>query len=279
MAEAHGDRYAVAAAHDAAWARFAHVLDELVHELPLLRLPVTDKMRPRGVVARRMWDACAAFAPTFITPMAAVAGSVAQELIAFYQRPGIERAWINNGGDIAVHLAPGQTARVGVYADLARFDWRDANGFVDTDGQFELRADQPVRGVATSGWRGRSFSLGIADSVTVLAATAAQADAAATVIANAVDVDNEAIRRVPASERKDNSDLGDTLVTVDVPPLPPAQVRSALDTGAVCARVLQQGGLAWAALLVCQGQWRLVEPLCSKPLEARLPRAVGSVIA
>ena len=78
---------------------------------------------------------------------------------------------------------------------------------------------------------------------------------------------------------RDNSDLGDTLVTVDVPPLPPAQVRSALDTGAVCARVLQQGGLAWAALLVCQGQWRLVEPLCSKPLEARLPRAVGSVIA
>ncbi len=279
VAEAHGDRYAVAAAHDAAWARFAHVLDELVHELPLLRLPVTDKMRPRGVVARRMWDACAAFAPTFITPMAAVAGAVAQELIAFYQRPGIERAWVNNGGDIAVHLAPGQTARVGVYADLARFDWRDANGLVDTDGQFELRADQPVRGVATSGWRGRSFSLGIADSVTVLAATAAQADAAATVIANAVDVDNEAIRRVPASERKDNSDLGDTLVTVDVPPLPPAQVRSALDAGAVCARVLQKGGLAWAALLVCQGQWRLVEPLCSKPLEARLPRAVGSVIA
>ena len=41
----------------------------------------------------------------------------------------------------------------------------------------------PVRGVATSGWRGRSHSLGIADSVTVLAATAAMADAAATVIA------------------------------------------------------------------------------------------------
>ena len=110
VAEAHGDRYAVAAAHDAAWARFAHVLDELVHELPLLRLPVTDKMRPRGVVARRMWDACAAFAPTFITPMAAVAGAVAQELIAFYQRPGIERAWVNTGGDIAVQLAPGQPA-------------------------------------------------------------------------------------------------------------------------------------------------------------------------
>lgn len=279
VAEAHGDPYAVAAAHDAAWARFVHVLDELVRELPLLRLPVTDRMRPRNVVARRMWDACAAFSPMFITPMAAVAGSVAQELIAFYERPGIERAWINNGGDIALHLAPGQSARVGVYADLARFDLRDAGGILTTDGQFELRAEQPVRGVATSGWRGRSFSLGIADSVTVLAATAAQADAAATVIANAVDVDDAAIARRPASQCKDDSDLGDTLVTVDVPALPPAQVRSALDTGAVCAKVLQKGGLVWAALLVCQGQWRLVEPLCSKALETELPRTVGSVFA
>ncbi|MBN8756969.1 MULTISPECIES: UPF0280 family protein [Variovorax] len=283
VAEAHGDPYAVAAAHDAAWARFVHVLDELVRELPLLRLPVTEKMRPRSVVARRMWDACAAFSPMFITPMAAVAGSVAQELVAFYERPGIERAWINNGGDIALHLAPGQSARVGVYADLARFDLRGHiagdGGILTTDGQFELRADQPVRGVATSGWRGRSFSLGIADSVTVLAPTAAQADAAATVIANAVDVDDDAIERRPASDCKDDSDLGENLVTVDVPALAPAQVRSALDTGVVCAKVLQKGGLVWAALLVCQGQWRLVEPLCSKALRTELPKTVGSVFA
>lgn len=281
VAEAHGDPYAVAAAHDAAWARFGHVLDELVRELPLLRLPVTDKMRPRGVVGQRMWDACAAFTPMFITPMAAVAGSVAQELIAFYDRPGIERAWINNGGDIALHLAPGQSARVGVFADIARFDWRSSNNnsILTTDGQFELHADEPVRGVATSGWRGRSFSLGIADSVTVLAPTAAQADAAATVIANAVDVDDALIQRRPANECKDDSDLGDTLVTVDVPPLAPSQVRSALDTGAICAKVLQKGGLAWAVLLVCQGQFRLVEPLCSKSLQTVLPKTVGSVFA
>src|SRR6218665_1262600 len=113
------------------------------------------------------------------------------------------------------------TRRVGLFADLARFDGRDS-GMLTTDGQFELHADQPVRGVATSGWRGRSFSLGIADSVTVLAATAAQADAAATVIANTVDVADAAIQRLPASACKDDSDLGDTLVTVDVPPLAPA---------------------------------------------------------
>jgi hypothetical protein len=284
VAEAYGDPYAVAAAHDAAWARFVHVLDELVRELPLLRLPSSDGTRPSGAVAARMWQACAAFSPMFLTPMAAVAGAVAQELIAFYERPGIERAWINNGGDIALHLAPGQSARVGVFADLARFDWRsharEQGGLLlTTDGQFEIRAGQPVRGVATSGWRGRSFSLGIADSVTVLAATAAQADAAATVIANAVDVDDPAVLRRPANQCKDDSDLGERLVTVEVPALAPAQVRRALDSGALRARALQKSGLAWAALLVCQGQFRLVEPLCSESLPGAQADAVGSVFA
>jgi len=279
VAEAHGDAVEVAVAHEHVWRRFSTLLDELVAELPLLRQPVGGDCALRGPIAQRMWNACVPFRAGFITPMAAVAGAVAQELIACFHRPGIERAWINNGGDIALHLAPGQSARVGVFADLARFDWRDHGGALITDGQFELHADQPVRGVATSGWRGRSFSLGIADSVTVLAATAAQADAAATVIANAVDVDDDAIARRPANECKDDSDLGDMLVTVDVPTLAPSQVKSALDTGAICAKVLQKGGLVWAVLLVCQGQFRLVEPLCSKSLPQSPSGAVGSVFA
>lgn len=277
MIEAEGDATAVASAHAAAWARFESLLAELVSELPLLRQPVGAHCALQGPIARRMWQACAPFRPAFITPMAAVAGSVADEIMAFYRRPGIERAWVNNGGDIALHLAAGRSARVGLFADIAQFDLTDA-GPLTTDGQFVVEAAQPVRGIATSGWRGRSFSLGIADSVTVLAATAAQADAAATIIANAVNVDDPAIRRLPASQCKDDSDLGDIPVTVDVPPLAPATVRRALDAGAARARRLQQGGNAWAAMLVCQGQWRLVEPLCS--ITAATPRdAVGSVFA
>jgi len=275
--EAEGDAVAVASAHAAAWTRFEPLLGELVRELPLLREPVGAHCALDGPVARRMWSACAPFRPAFITPMAAVAGSVADEIIAFYRRPGIERAWVNNGGDIALHLAAGRSARVGLFADIAQFDLADA-GPLTTDGQFVIDAADPVRGVATSGWRGRSFSLGIADSVTVLAATAAQADAAATVIANAVNVDDAAIRRLPASQCKDDSDLGDIPVTVDVPALAPATVRRALDAGAARARSLQNDGNAWAAMLVCQGQWRLVEPLCS--IGAASPRdAVGSVFA
>jgi len=286
VAEAHGDAGAVAAAHEAAWLRFGGLLGELVGELALLRRPVGNGPDPfKGPVAQRMWSACAPFHAGFITPMAAVAGAVAQELIACYDRPGIERAWLNNGGDIALHLAPVHSVRVGLFADLARFDLRDA-GRIETDGQFEIASLMPVRGVATSGWRGRSFSLGIADSVTVLAATAAQADAAATVIANAVDVADPGIHRRPASDCKDDSDLGTTPVTVDVETLAPAQVVRALDAGVARAVALQRAGLVWSVVLVCQGQHRTVEPIYSSatvvPVVASSPaaeRAVGSVFA
>lgn len=286
VVQAEGEAAAVAQAHEAAWQRFRGVLDELVGELRLLRQPVGETHTLRGPVAQRMWRACAAVraatagAP-FITPMAAVAGSVAQELLAFYQRPGIARAWLNNGGDIALHLAPGQSARVGVFCDLARFDPLRDSGPLDIDGRFEVRADMPVRGIATSGWRGRSFSLGIADSVTVLSATAAQADAAATLIANAVDAPDAGIHRLPANQCKDDSDLGDIPVTVDVEPLAPLQVQRALDAGVRCAEALRQAGLVWAVALACQGQWRVVQGVCSQALEQeRAPaHAVGSVFA
>ena len=277
LISAEGDALAVAAAHRDAWLRFEAVLAELVGELASLRRPVTANGPAggglRGPVARRMWDACAPFAATrFITPMAAVAGAVAQEIVACYERPGVERAWVNNGGDIALHLAPGTSARVGLFADLSRFDLQ-GTAPVETDAQFTVDAAQPVRGIATSGWRGRSFSLGIADSVTVLAATAAQADAAATVIANAVNADDATIVRRPASECKDDSDLGDLPVTVDVPPLSPATVRGALDAGAACARALQRAGHVWAVALVCQGRWRRVEP---SPARTHVPLMLGA---
>lgn len=291
VVQAEGDALALAAAHEDAWQRFAGILDELVGELRLLRQPVAAQQVLTGPVALRMWRACAdasrAVGSPFITPMAAVAGSVAQELIAFYQRPGIARAWVNNGGDIALHLASGQSARVGLFADLARFDPLSHRGTLQTDGQFEVRAETPVRGIATSGWRGRSFSLGIADSVTVLAASASQADAAATLIANAVDVQDEGIRRLPADHCKDDSDLGSIPVTVDVAPLAPTQVQHALAAGARRAGALQRAGLIWAAALVCQGQWRVVQPLSSgaQGEHAALPptfmqgQSVGSVFA
>lgn len=277
---AHGRPAAVEAAHAEAWERFRSILDELVQELALLRKPVLDTCHLRGAIARRMWNACQPYRRNFITPMAAVAGAVAQELIACYGKSGIDRAWVNNGGDIALHLAPGQSVRIGLYADLASLGVKEILAGVHPDGQFEVSSQLPVRGVATSGWRGRSFSLGIADSVTVLARTAAQADAAATIIANAVDVVDMRIKRAKACDLKDDTDLDDLLVTIDVPVLEAETVQCALGAGLECAQALQAEGLIWSAALVCQNQLMTTSDRTSQRLpDHSADVQVGSVFA
>ena len=236
----------------ACWQRFAEILPELVAELSLLRQPLKQLTWLSSPVARRMVRASWPHRSQFITPMAAVAGAVADELIGFFAaEPAIRRAGINNGGDIALHLQPGQRYTIGLVTDIASLA-------AEPQGHFEVDASMPVRGVATSGWRGRSMSLGIADSVTVLAQSAAMADAAATMIANAVNAQHEAIQRAPASTLKDDTDLGDLLVTTQVGPLPAVVIQQALDDGAKYAQYLLGEGLIFAAALTLQGQSRLV---------------------
>lgn len=235
-----------------AWERFGQVLQELTPQLPRLRSPVDGRSCGEGPIAAAMVQACRPYGELhglFITPMAAVAGSVADEICRAFHLPGVERAYVNNGGDIALYLTARQRYDVGIVSDL------QAPG---VDGRFRIDAASPVRGIATSGWRGRSFSLGIADAVTVLAATGAAADAAATMIANHVIVDSPAVVRRPASELKDDSDLGERLVTVAVGRLSAAEVSSALDAGAAFAEALRRQGLVAAAALVLSGQVRAV---------------------
>lgn len=250
-----GEARAVDASLEAAWRRFGFVLAELVGELTLLRAPCPFSgaaPRARGPVAQRMIDACAPFARRFglfVTPMAAVAGSVAQEIVAFFARDGVHRAWVNNGGDVALWLNDGASVEIGVVADVSM----PAIG-----ARLRIAHDAAARGLATSGWRGRSLSLGIADAVTVVAESAAQADAAATLVANAVNTAHPAVRRAPASSLRDDSDLGERLVTVDVPPLPPGAIDEALDAGERFARrCIEAGGIA-QAMLSLQGRSRIV---------------------
>lgn len=255
--EAFGAAREVERAYRAAVERFTGLLDELCAELPLLRSaaepPVT---RLTGAVARRMHAAVAPYAgEMFMTPMAAVAGAVAEAVLAAMTDAAIlDRAYVNNGGDIALHLADGARFTVGL-ADLATRPHVEAQ----LAGTAEIRAGQGIAGVATSGRHGRSFSLGIADAVTVLASSAPAADAAATVIANAVDLPGHpAIRRVPASELQPESDLGDRLVTRDVARLAVADVAGALAAGVAVAERLVARGLIAGAALRLQGESRLV---------------------
>ena len=265
--QAVGESKACQHAVESAWLRFQTVLPELVTELPLLRQPVSqlNETSLKGVVAQRMWQASLGLSwaslDGFVTPMAAVAGSVAEELIVLLTQDGVEKAYVNNGGDIALHLQENQHWRIGVVSDLQKALQADMSMDLISDGQFLIDHSMPVRGVATSGWRGRSFSLGIADSVTVLAATAAQADVAATLIANAVNLDHPAILRRPANSLRDDTDLGDRMVTVEVPDLPPAHIEQALQLGLDCGHAMQAHGQIFAAFLCCQGLVVVAQPM------------------
>ncbi len=227
--------------------RFGTILSELTAELPLLRRPVGTK--PKGKIARAMYRAALPHADGLTTPMICVAGAVAAEVLsAMVDAADLTRAYVNNGGDIALHLTEG-----------ARFDV----GIAGLDGQSlgtaTIRSSDPIRGIATSGQGGRSQSLGIADSVTVLARSAAMADAAATRLGNAVDLPaHPAIRRSPANRLHDDSDLGAAPVVTHVGPLSPADVNQALTTGATAAQGLRDRGLIFGAALFLRDQHTVI---------------------
>jgi ApbE superfamily uncharacterized protein (UPF0280 family) len=129
-------------------------------------------------------------------------------------------------------------------------------------GTTEIGGEDCIRGIATSGYLGHSFSLGIAEAVTVLARTASMADAAATVIANAADLPNHpAIERVPADTLQPDSDLGAIPVTRTVGHLTSAEIDAALAQGLHQADMLRKQGLIAAAALHLKGTTRVLDPL------------------
>lgn len=250
-----GNRSAIQTAYQQAHQAFESVLSTLVQELPELRSPVDclyqQQVKLLGPVAKRMMAVTRPFRDQFVTPMAAVAGAVADHVMhaALSDNP-LRKLMVNNGGDIAIHLGPNQSARVGIckrpidqmHADILTIHTSDRIG-----------------GVATSGWQGRSHSLGVADAVTVLAADAASADVAATLIANRVTVEESVnVERCPANTLQPDSDLGETLVTVAVSQLSDNEREIAMLSGIDYAQQLLCSGLIAAAYIHLQGKTAIV---------------------
>jgi ApbE superfamily uncharacterized protein (UPF0280 family) len=245
--EAWGTREEVVAAYWQAQHTFRDVLENLVGELAQLRQPAKQNGPVlHGPVARRMAQAVGPHASTYVTPMAAVAGAVADHVLeTMIAGRSLDRAYVNNGGDIAIHLTGQHTFTAGIAGNTAS---------TKPVATVALRAGHPVRGLATSGWRGRSLSLGIADAVTVLAETAATADVAATLIANAVDIPGSArVQRSPARDVQPDSDLGNKPVTVGVETLSRNEVIIALQNGAAAADAMLSSGMIQAAFMYLQG--------------------------
>ncbi len=236
-------------AYDAAIARMRGVLDEVTEELPSLcsfsQLPV------RGPVALRMADAVQPFRQACITPMAAVSGAVADELLTvMLDSTQLDRAFVNNGGDIALHLAAGQHFTMGMIDPFNR------SGL---PAKFDVGAARGRRGIATSRWSGPGHSLGIADAVTVCAGTGAAADAASTLICNAVNLPGSpSVGRAPANTLDPRSDLGERLVTIRVGPLAAGEKQAALARGVALAEQFCTEGLIENAVLVLQDEVAMV---------------------
>lgn len=248
-------------AEHAACSAFDGMLSRLVEELAVLRRPI-DGPRPTvdHPIARRMIDAVWRHRDTFVTPMAAVAGAVADDILAamITAAPGLRRAWVNNGGDISLHLGAGERFEVGL---VRRPDTPELAG------RATVAATGPVRGIATSGRHGRSLSLGIADAVTVLAADAASADVAATLIANAVDLpEHPSIRRVPAHDEDPDSDLGDRMVVRAVGPISSSETAAALAPGETLASRMAADRRIYAAAICLGDQWRFAGRLDNSAL-------------
>ena len=237
------------AAYEQATARFKNLLQELVDELPVLRSPMEPDRIFKSPIARRMQDAISPYQEVFVTPMAAVAGAVADEVLTVMKEGNaLDKAYVNNGGDSAFHVSGSQKIEATIAASTA--------------GKIVIDSGDPFRGIATSGWSGRSHSLGIADNVSVVAKNAAAADVAATLIANAVDIPgHKAIDRATAISLAPDSDLGEKLVTTDVGELSSLEIDGALINGAEFADDLRQQDLIGGALLVLKDQVRHVGAL------------------
>ena len=198
---------------------FETLLEQLVLDMELLKEEVVFNRKFNNKISQSMQDATERYSPAFITPMAAVAGSIADNILrVLINNTNLEKAYVNNGGDVSFYLNKNQIMKTSLAAIpnmIAEIKYKDKS-----------------RGIATSGWRGKSFSRGIADSVTVLADNAAMADAAATMIGNAVDIYNHPkIKKQPANEMYEDSDLKNLLITVEVGLLTKVEIKEALKNG------------------------------------------------
>ncbi len=250
--EANGTPKARQDAFDRARRSFLTILTDLMAEIELLRAPARCVGKDaKGPVAHRMLAATRVVGDIFVTPMAAVAGAVADHVLAEMTRAAqLDFALVNNGGDIAFWQGMRPLVRIGIVSDP-----QTAN----QPAVARVPRSSGIGGVATSGWRGRSFSLGIADAVTVLAENAACADVAATLIANAVDLpESVKIKRTPACDLAPDNDLGNRPVTVAVAALTNDEVGRALDLGERRARTFIDRGLGIGVCLNLQGHVRVV---------------------
>lgn len=220
--------------------------------------------KPEDEIARRMLRSVRRIGDADLTPMAAVAGTLADFVADGLLERGMTKVVVDNGGDVAVRLSGNESVTIGIRPDIRQQEISHV---------LRLDARLPSWGIATSGLGGRSFTRGIASAVTTISREASMADAAATAIANVCFVVDDRIVQVPAEDLDPNTDLMGIPVTVRVGSLSPEKVAMAVQNALLKAEALKKAGAIIGALIACQKIFAVTEgfheltissPLCKR---------------
>lgn len=220
----------------------AAILGDIRDCLPVLRQKAQRILRAEHMpeVAAMMVDAVKKVDEATLTPMAAVAGAVSERMRDLLKTDGADLITVNNGGDIAVHNGTGREVTIGI-GDIKTN--RTTPYILKISGLSDF-------GIATSGFGGRSLTLGLADIVTVVAENSAVADAAATFLCNRTNVDTDKVLRKRASEVDPSTDIPDELVTVHIADLSDEEIQEALHEGLMEAYRLKKNSIIYDAVFL-----------------------------
>ena len=189
-------------------------------------------------------------------PMATVAGVVAETVADYLWQAGAVKVIVENGGDLALRLAEGQSAKVGVRLGLSAAEPAYA---------LHLTGSQKTHwGVCSSGLGGRSLTRGIADTSLCVAESTTAADAAATALGNACFVDSPAVKQVSAECLRPDTDIAGLSVTASVGALSEEEIKLALDAAALYAEKLVADNIILGALVALRGQMFLTNNFADK---------------
>lgn len=230
-------------AQQAAEESFAFLEAVANHKTVLSQFPGSIQTLPENDLALRMVENVRAVGDDDLTPMAAVAGTIADAVADWLFVRGSTKVVVDNGGDIAIRLTRNESAAVGIRPTIRNLDISHVLNLDDRKSSW---------GVTTSGRGGRSLTRGIASGVTVIAENASIADAAATAIANACFVEDSCIVQRPAEQMDPNSDLKGINITVDVGVLSRDKMVQAVQTALSKANALCRQQLIVGALIALE---------------------------
>lgn len=226
--------------------------DELVEYLAVAKLRIDeidiDQFDNYPRVLKLMIESVKSLNNDEFTPMAAVAGTMSdiarQEI---FENTDVDYVVVNNGGDISFYKSKeSDLFKVGVISDISNKKISHA---------LEIKTDSNVRGIATSGFGGRSLTRGVSSAVTIIAENSRLADAAATEIANNTYIDSYNVEVCLAEEIDYDTDIKGLTVVKNIGVLSEEEIDKSISLGINKAIELYERKIIKGAFIFVQNKF------------------------